>query len=572
MNERAIFYAVLDKDDPVDRAEYLDKVCENNPGLRRDIESLLRSHEEAGDYLEQPLLALREGKEPPTMLGDFRIVREIGRGGMGVVYEAEEVSLGRRVALKVLARQSLFDSKQKERFLRESRAVARLHHTNIVPIFGVGEAEGLMFYVMQLIDGKSLDEVLSELRKLAGSRPWHDRKSIANSSRSSSTVLPADKHALCSTIVRPKESDLVDRDLDEVDVSAAPDGSNESSDGNQDASELPDNVALSGSDVLPGQSGSESGESYWQSVARIGMQVADGLQYAHRQGVVHRDIKPGNLMLDESGTVWITDFGLAKAEDLPDLTKTGDVVGTLRYMAPEAFRGRSDATCDIYSLGLTLYELLARRPAFNETDRHELLRRVMQERPPHLRSLNASIPRDLATIVEKSIDQEAAHRYQSAEELHHDLQRFVSCEPIHARRISWMERTWRWCRRNTIVASLLAALILVLSGGIGVSTYFAVEANERAAAVAEQRTIALGNYADAIAARDDQAAALRLAERRLERAQRAAYGLQLGRARQQLRHDPANAASLVWGNNRRTRIPGAMSMSGTSKAENWKRR
>src|SRR5262249_19235582 len=166
--------------------------------------------------------------------------------------------------------------------------------------------------------------------------------------------------------------------------------------------------------VLPGQAGrssaTDSAGQYARSVALVGVQVAEALDYAHRQGVLHRDIKPSNLLLDGQGTVWVTDFGLAKATDSDALTRTGDIIGTVRYMAPERFEGRCDARSDVYALGLTLYELLARRPAFERSDRAELIRQVTHEAPPRLRSLDPTIPRDLETVVHKAIEREPARR------------------------------------------------------------------------------------------------------------------------------------------------------------------
>ena len=181
-----------------------------------------------------------------------------------------------------------------------------------------------------------------------------------------------------------------------------------------------DSFTLSSSSVvLPGRSrdGSKSKSrkpTYWQSVASIGMQVADALEYAHKQGIHHRDIKPSNLLLDTQGTVWVTDFGLAKADDQQNLTHTGDILGTLRYMPPEAFEGKTDARSDVYSLGLTLYEMLAFRPAFDEKERNRLIRQVTHEEPARLGKLNRHVPRDLETIVHKAIDKDPGQRYASA--------------------------------------------------------------------------------------------------------------------------------------------------------------
>ena len=231
---------------------------------------------------------------------------------------------------------------------------------------------------------------------------------------------------------------------------------------------LSDSFSLSDSSVvLPGGAKGRSDKSskkhtYWESVARIGMQVADALEYAHGQGVLHRDIKPSNLLLDVQGVVWVTDFGLAKLDDDRGLTETGDVLGTLRYMAPETFKGKADARSELYSLGLTLYELLAFRPAYGETNRKTLIDQVLNAEVAPLGKLNPDIPRDLVTIVHKAIERDPGHRYQTARELADDLQRFVDDEPIKARRVSAIERITRWSRRNRGMAAALAAVCLLL--------------------------------------------------------------------------------------------------------------
>ncbi len=169
-------------------------------------------------------------------------------------------------------------------------------------------------------------------------------------------------------------------------------------------------------------------------MAQVGLQAADALDYAHQQGVLHRDVKPSNLLLDCRGTVWVTDFGLASLCDEQDVTRTGDLVGTLRYMAPERFSGAADARSDVYSLGLTLYELLTLRPAFESQQRPQLIRQVLQEEPVRPRAIDARVPRDLEAIVLKAAAREASHRYASAHELADDLRRFIDNRPIRARR------------------------------------------------------------------------------------------------------------------------------------------
>src|SRR5262249_352919 len=249
--------------------------------------------------------------------------------------------------------------------------------------------------------------------------------------------------------------------------------------GQQDAADssfkLPPSSFSSSTTIhLPGQSDtstlSESGRQYWQSVARVGMQVADALAHAGSQGVLHRDIKPSNLMLDDSGNVWVTDFGLAKAaSDGADLTLTGDVVGTLRYMAPERFNGQGDLRSDTYSLGLTLYELLALRPAFDEADRNKLVKRVMHDEPVRPRKLNPSVPAHLETVVLKAIARHPAHRYQTAGALADDLQRFLDGRPITARPVGHIERAVKWVRRNPVVTGAALAVVLALAVGTTVS-------------------------------------------------------------------------------------------------------
>ena len=202
-------------------------------------------------------------------------------------------------------------------------------------------------------------------------------------------------------------------------------------------------------------------QPFFRSVAQIGRQAAQGLAYAHARGIVHRDIKPSNLLLDTEGVVWITDFGLAKADD-DGLTASGDILGTLRYMAPERFRGEADARADIYALGLTLYELLTLRPAYDSTDRLRMIEKIKNEEPVRPRLIDPQIPRDLETIVLKAIDKHPDHRYPTAAALAEDLRRFLADEPIKARQISTSERYWRWARRNPAVAVLGGVLTAVL--------------------------------------------------------------------------------------------------------------
>jgi choice-of-anchor C domain-containing protein len=395
---------------------------------------------------------------PPQQLGDYRILREVGRGGMGIVYEAEQVSLGRHVALKVLPRKMFVDDSQRRRFEREAKAAAKLHHTNIVPVFGVGEHDGLPYYVMQFIKGLGLDDVLDELKRMQVGGTATATGGELRVPRKDVSAADVARSLLTGAFQEPRES------IESPQPGATVPRSEENA-----AGKLSDSFTLSSSTLkLPGSDGAVQSKgkraSYWQSVAQIGVQVAEALEYAHKQGIRHRDIKPSNLLLDTRGTVWVTDFGLARADNEDHLTQTGDIVGTLRYLPPEAFEGRADKRGDIYSLGLTLYELLACKPAYEERDRHRLIKRVTTEEPARLDKLNRSIPRDLVTIIQKAIDREPGRRYATAGELAADLQRFLDDEPIQARRISNGERLRRWCRHHPGVASLAGILVLLLIG------------------------------------------------------------------------------------------------------------
>jgi hypothetical protein len=224
--------------------------------------------------------------------------------------------------------------------------------------------------------------------------------------------------------------------------------------------------------TLTGNSLTDPHRPYAQNVAHVGVQVADALEYAAGQGVLHRDIKPSNLLLDVWGAVWLTDFGLAKASGTDNLTGTGDLLGTLRYMAPERFRGRTDVRSDVYSLGLTLYEMLVLRPAFAADGQGELMHQITSAEPPRLDELAPGLPRDLVTIVRKAMAKDPADRYQTPGALADDLRRFLDDRPIQARRISLPEQAWRWSRRNPTMAVLLAALIALAGSAAGGGLWF----------------------------------------------------------------------------------------------------
>ena len=434
------------------------------------------------------------GRLSGQIFGDFRIIREAGRGGMGIVYEAEQVSLNRRVALKILP--NLAMERQKWRFESEAKAAAKLHHSNIVPVFGVGEEDGLSYYVMQFIQGLGLDDVLDELKRLQSVDVGVPAPGELKVTRAAPAPVPQKQ------IDHVAESGLSAADVARSLIMGSPDASRssegsdiegdtspeqESKDQGSGVSSRKRSTTSSGSNTLLSSSvfslsnSTDSGSSntlhggakrkprtYFKSVAHIGYQVAAALSYAHDQDIVHRDIKPGNILLDLRGTAWITDFGLAKAIDQQGLTQTGDIVGTLRYMPPEAFDASTGALGDVYSLGLTLYEMVALRPVYTSRDRRDLIKAITHGEPERLEILRPDVPRDLATIVHKAIECRPQDRYRTAAELAEDLQRFLDDEPIHARRITMVERCARWSQRNRSLAISLAAvavLLLVLAIG-----------------------------------------------------------------------------------------------------------
>jgi WD40 repeat protein/serine/threonine protein kinase len=370
---------------------------------------------------------------------------------MGGVFEAVQESLGRHVALKVLPFHAALTGTQLERFRREARAVARLHHSNIVPVFGVGQDQGVHYYAMQFIQGQSLDAVLQELKRL----------------RSVQTETPRATPPARQDLTGSVAQGLLIGEFPQPPGGEAPDVAPAQSPSAHGSPtwKVGEGTSSSGETQHSELTGSSIAE-YFRGVVRIGVQAAEALEYAHRNGILHRDIKPSNLLLDTQGTVWVTDFGLAKADDSGELTNPGDLVGTLRFMAPERFAGQADPRSDVYSLGITLYELLTLRPAFDSTDRVRLIDRVTHEDPPRPRTLDPRIPRDLETIVLKAMAKDPADRYPTAVALAEDLRCLLADRPIRARRIGMPERTWRWCRRNPVVATLtgvVAARLVVVA-------------------------------------------------------------------------------------------------------------
>ena len=433
-------------------------------------------------------------------LGDYVIVREVGRGGMGIVYEAEQESLGRRVAIKVLSARFRFNERQIRRFDREARSVARLEHPGIVPVYGIGNDRGVPFYVMKLINGQGLDQVLAELVKYCA--PDSNSVSFDKTNQELSGLTYAFVHGVPTSTDSgepgPVNSGLSDEEHSVANTHRVTEG--ETVDvGQPTAFEQIENAK-----VFPqlSSSGTTSRRDYRYSVARIGSHVGRALHYAHEQGVLHRDIKPSNLMLDLLGQVWVTDFGLAKISHEEDITNDGEFIGTLRYTSPEQLRGWSDPRSDVYSLGITLYELLGFRPAFPETDRAKLLSRIAHDDPMSIRHLDAGIPRDLATIVQKAIAKEPSHRYQSAAAFAEDLERFLDDKPILARPTSVQQHIRLWARRKPAVAVLSSLLFFsLITALLVVARFWQQSEHDRLAAIqaADQRQQALVHAEQALA-------------------------------------------------------------------------
>jgi serine/threonine protein kinase/Tfp pilus assembly protein PilF len=437
-----------------------------NKGESPDVEDYVRRYPEIAAVLRQVLPALQvmgpcsDAVEPSRTqaagevqlsgcLGDFRIVREVGRGGMGVVYEAEQLSLRRRVALKVLPFAATLNARHLRRFHNEAQAAACLHHSNIVPVFSVGCERGVHFYAMQFIDGQPLSDVIRQMAQ----RPSE----------------PEER----TTPYQPTQGDT---------AVASP-----------TLRTSPDATSLTAE--------RKRGREYFRKVAELGVQAAAALDHAHQLGVVHRDVKPGNLLLDARGNLWVADFGLALVQHGEAvLTQTGDPVGTLRYMSPEQAMGRRvviDHRTDIYSLGVTLYELLVLQPAFPSNDRRELLGQVAFKEPLRPRQLDRAVPLELETIVLKAMEKRPQDRYATAQELADDLRHWLADRPIRARRPSPAARLGRWGRRHKpLVAGVLGALMVglaVLAGSIG---WVARDAAARRAAMEREITMALEESLD----------------------------------------------------------------------------
>ena len=457
------YLAALEAGRRPDRQEFLARHAAVAEALAECLDGMEALHEASSSPGQKaPGWASPLDRQPATPLGDFRIIREVGRGGMGVVYEAEQLSLGRRIALKVLPFALTLDPRQLQRFKNEARAAAQLHHQHIVPVYSVGCERGVHFYAMQYIEGRSLADVIRGLRQLAG-----PGKASARAAR---TVTGRGMSPGAST-----GPSAADADAPAAETADEPVG------------------ALA-------TAYSTSSTEFYRAVARLGVQAAEALEHAHEYGVVHRDIKPANLLVDAHGKLWVTDFGLAQFHADSGLTQSGDLLGTLRYMSPEQAGGQRvllDHRTDVYSLGATLYELLTLRPPFDGADRQTLLHQILHDEPRPPRDVEKSVQAELETIVLKALAKAPAERYATAREFADDLGRFLDHRPILARRPSLAQRARKAARRHpSVVAAVVVLCVLTAAGSLAsaavirreqAKTQAAYEGEKQRAREAEER-------------------------------------------------------------------------------------
>jgi len=405
-----------DPADPVGRllVECMEELARGNHGA---IEALCRAHpehvaeirERMGILLQMGLVdGLRaDADEFPERLGDFQLVRRLGGGGMGVVYEALQEKLGRTVALKLIRPEHLYFPRARERFRRETEAVAKLQHPAIVSIYTVGEERGIPFFAMELVRGASLADVLTMLE------------------------------------TRAPES-LRGEDLREAVL------------GGSGFEQVEDNEATR-----------RLFDASWSDAcARTVFRIADALSHAHSRGVLHRDIKPSNIAITPAGRVVLLDFGLASASADVRMTTYGTAVGSVLYMAPEQIDGRIDeidGRTDVYSLGVTLYELLTLQVPYSGKTAEEVRAAIREGAVAPIRVRNPRVSRDLEIVCLKAIEGERGRRYASMQDFALDLKRVLEREPIAARPPSTAARALRWVTRHptTTMASLFAAVALV---------------------------------------------------------------------------------------------------------------
>ncbi len=449
IDEGPLNAALVEYFERIDRGESIElaALIAAHPDCEMGLRQFLSEERKLSVVDAHPLISTYENQAGRT-LGDFRLIRELGHGGMGVVYEAEQLSLGRRIALKVLPFAAMLDKQQLARFKNEACAAATLEHPNIVAVYSVGSEGSIHYYAMQLISGESLAQVVATLRHAK----WPSEPSLEKSH--GNAVLSTDAAQISTEFRQSELPSATVLPQSAVDTGPA-----------ADSSTLGAPCA-----ALPPYGCRE----FYRAVARLGIQAAEALDHAHQNGILHRDVKPGNLMLDASGKLYVTDFGLARIEADAGMTITGEVLGTLRYTSPEQAltkRAVVDHRSDIYSLGATLYELLTLRPPFDDADRAELLKKIAFDEPRPSRQIERRIAVDLDTIVLKAMAKSIADRYATAQYLADDLQRFLDDRPIQAKRPNVLAIARKWSRRHRpmLWAAMITLVVsgLVVAGSVG---------------------------------------------------------------------------------------------------------
>jgi hypothetical protein len=394
-------------------------------------------------------------------LGDYRIVREVGRGGMGIVYEAEQISLGRWVALKVLPYAGALDPKQLQRFKNEAKAAASLKHEHIVPIYAVGCERGVHYYAMEFIDGQTLAQLIAGMRGDGADQADGPGRTAAYVSARRAAPPVAGLCEAGSSVAPVAGSSVAGL------CEAGPGSQTPATEGPAAKPPIADTVPAA---ALSTQHSGPRGREFYRRAADLIAQAADALEHAHSLGIVHRDVKPGNLLLDGAGKLYVSDFGLARFGPDAGLTMSGDLLGTLRYMAPEqalARHGLADHRVDVYGLGATLYELLTGRPAVDATDRAEVLRKIAFEEPAAPRKLDRAIPAELETITLKCLAKNPAERYATAGDLADDLRRWLTDQTIKAKPPRMRQKAAKWMRRHQPLVRAAALIVLILAGSLG---------------------------------------------------------------------------------------------------------